>query len=481
MLFNSWQYLLFLPIVFCLYWIIPNRHKWILLLSASYYFYMCWNAAYVILIFGTTAVTYLAALLIEKSTNVVERRFFLASSLLICLGVLFVFKYFNFTFEMFNLVAEKLSIKFNKITLQLLLPVGISFYTFQTLSYVIDVFEGKVPAEHHFGYYATFISFFPQLVAGPIERTSNLLPQIKQEHSFDGQLSMDGAKLMLIGYFKKMVVADNLAVYVDRIYNSVRERHGFALAAATILFAIQIYCDFSGYSDIARGTGKLLGIRLMENFKAPYLSGSIHEFWSRWHISLSSWLKDYVYIPLGGNRKGSIRKSLNLLVTFFASGLWHGANITFVVWGLIHGIFQLIENFFGLNKKNSRGPIRVIRTFVTLMIVCLAWVFFRAQSLDDACYVLIHMFDGITSPLVYIKNGLSELTMGITALITVTSFYLIPLLAIDLISYKENTDASMAMNSWNKVIQWIIYLFIACIIILYSRKGVATEFVYFQF
>ena len=481
MLFNSWQFLIFLPIVFALYWALPHKYRWGLLFVASYYFYMSWNAKYVFLILGTTAVTYFAAICIEITENLKTKRLILAASLVICLGVLFIFKYLNFIFEMVSSVMSVFAIKMDPLMVRLLLPVGISFYTFQTLSYVIDVYKGEISAEHHFGYYATFISFFFLLVAGPIERASNLLPQIKEKHLFDDQLAMDGAKLMLIGYFKKMVVADNLAVYVDRIYDSVKMQHGFSLFLATALFAIQIYCDFSGYSDIARGTGKLLGIRLMENFKAPYLSASIHEFWSRWHISLSSWLKDYVYIPLGGNRRGAVRTSINLLVTFFVSGLWHGANITFVVWGLIHGIFQLIENALGLSRKQSKGIVRGLRVALTLLIICLAWVFFRAQTVSDAVYVLFHMLDGIASPVSYIRSGMSDMSMGVTALITVIAIYLMPLLIIDFISYRNNEDASLAVNRWNKILQWAVYIIIACIIILYSRKGVATEFVYFQF
>ena len=481
MLFNSLPYAIFLPIVFIAYWALPHKYRWLFLLLASYWFYMSWNAGYVLLILFTTVISYSMAIALEKEENSDRKKAILIISALLCLSVLFFFKYYAFVGNSVIDLLGRFSIRLDPITRWLILPVGISFYTFQTLGYVIDVYKGIVPAEHHFGYYATFVSFFPQLVAGPIERASNLLPQIKEKHLFDDQLAMDGAKLMLIGYFKKMVVADNLAVYVDRIYDSVKMQHGFSLFLATALFAIQIYCDFSGYSDIARGTGKLLGIRLMENFKAPYLSASIHEFWSRWHISLSSWLKDYVYIPLGGNRRGAVRTSINLLVTFFVSGLWHGANITFVVWGLIHGIFQLIENALGLSRKQSKGIVRGLRVALTLLIICLAWVFFRAQTVSDAVYVLFHMLDGIASPVSYIRSGMSDMSMGVTALITVIAIYLMPLLIIDFISYRNNEDASLAVNRWNKILQWAVYIIIACIIILYSRKGVATEFVYFQF
>ena len=278
-----------------------------------------------------------------------------------------------------------------------------------------------------------------------------------------------------------MVVADNLATYVDTVYDSVGTKKGFSLLMATVFFAVQIYCDFSGHSDIARGVGKLMGIRLVENFKAPYLSYSLHEFWSRWHISLSTWLKDYVYIPLGGNRKGKIRVYLNLLITFLVSGLWHGANLTFVVWGGVHGIGQIIENILGLSRRKSRGFVKILRSFCTLAFVAMAWIFFRAQSLSEANYILSHMLYGVSNPVTFIKTGLSEMSIGATALATIVGIYLVPLFFIDAIAYRNNEDASLAMNNWRRSTQWIIYIIIACIIIFFCKKGVATEFVYFQF
>lgn len=336
MLFNSWQFGIFLPIVFGLYWALPQKHRWALLFLASYWFYMSWNVKYVVLILFTTIISYFAAILLERfrSRNAIKK-LILFLTLLACLGVLFVFKYFNFFSESLAFMAGKIGLQLHPMTLKLLLPVGISFYTFQTLSYVIDVYRGSVRAEKHFGIYATFISFFPQLVAGPIERTSNLLPQIKGEHVFDYDQAMYGARLMLWGFFKKLVIADNLALFADKVFNDVYSYTGFSLLLATFFFTIQIYCDFSGYSDIARGAAKLFGIELMENFKSPYFASSIHEFWSRWHISLSTWFRDYVYIPLGGNRVSKIRHNINLLITFLVSGLWHGANWTFVIWGAV--------------------------------------------------------------------------------------------------------------------------------------------------
>lgn len=333
MLFNSLSYAIFFPIVFVIYWAIPQKFKWVLLLVSSYYFYMSWKPSYVVLILATTFVSWLGAMLIERFAGKRTRKLILAGVLFVCLGILFVFKYFNFFMDSLDSLLSVFAINFHPITLKLMLPVGISFYTFQTLSYVIDVYRGDAQPEKNFGIYATFISFFPQLVAGPIERTSNLLPQIKSRKKFDSYEAFYGMKLMAWGYFKKLAIADLIAEYVDKVYASLTGYSGAGFIMAIFLFTIQIYCDFSGYSDIAIGTAKMLGIGLMKNFESPYFSSSVKEFWSRWHISLSTWFKDYLYIPLGGNRCSKIRNSFNLLVTFLVSGLWHGANLTFVMWG----------------------------------------------------------------------------------------------------------------------------------------------------
>ena len=353
MIFNSFQYMIFLPVVFLLHWLIPSRHRWILLLIASYYFYMSWNAKYVVLILFTTLVSYLAAILIEATDSARKKKIILFGTLITCLGVLGVFKYFNFFAETLSNLFQAFSIPLHPVTLKLLLPVGISFYTFQTLSYVIDVYRGTIRAEHHFGIYATFVSFFPQLVAGPIERSGNLLHQIRDDREFDYFTAREGLRLMAWGYFKKIALADTLAVYADIIYNNVQANHGLALIIATLFFSIQIYCDFSGYSDIAIGSAKLFNIRLMENFRSPYLSCSVREFWSKWHISLSTWFRDYVYIPLGGNRVSKGRHKINLMITFLVSGLWHGANWTFVLWGGLHGFAQVLETTFSPRKEKS--------------------------------------------------------------------------------------------------------------------------------
>lgn len=483
MLFNSLQFAVFLPIVFISYWLLPHKYRWLLLLIASYYFYMSWNAKYVVLILFTTAISYFAAILIEKTENVKSRKIILAFTLIACLGVLFAFKYYNFFSSSFTAILKKFAIPLHPVTLKLLLPVGISFYTFQTLSYVIDVYKGRVKPEHHFGIYACFISFFPQLVAGPIERTENLLPQIKAEHSFDYTQAMLGLKIMLWGYFKKMVISDNLAIYVDGVFDNLYSYQGFSLVIAVLFFTLQIYCDFSGYSDIARGTAKLMGIELMENFRRPYFSTSVKEFWRRWHISLSTWFKDYLYIPLGGNRVSKLRNFFNVMVTFLVSGLWHGANWTFVVWGGLHGLAQFVESLLGLNGKNvKRGGVSYwLRVCVVFTFVALAWVMFRAQSFTEALYVFSNMFTGIKEPVNYLYQGLSKTGLGYSGALQAGLLYVVPLFVYDYISFKNDEDGAVLMSAKKHWIQWLIYIVMGCLIIMLSPKGAAAEFVYFQF
>jgi D-alanyl-lipoteichoic acid acyltransferase DltB (MBOAT superfamily) len=345
MLFNSFPFAIFLPLVFFLYWGIPHKYRWVILLIASCYFYMSWNIKYIILIFLTTVVAYFCAILVEKSESRLKKKIWLIFSSIICLGILVVFKYFNFFSDTVIRLLQAISIPVHSVTLKVLLPVGISFYTFQTLSYIIDIYKGNQKAERHFGIFALYVLYFPQLVAGPIERPGNLIPQFKDPKTFDCDMAISGFKLMVIGFFKKLIIATLMAKYVDAVYTNVTGYSGFAFILATLFFSFQIYCDFSGYSDIARGTSKLMGIDLMVNFNIPYLSKSFKEFWNRWHISLSSWLRDYVYIPLGGSRVSKWKHQRNLMITFLLSGLWHGSNYTFIIWGGLHGFFLIAEDF----------------------------------------------------------------------------------------------------------------------------------------
>ena len=410
MLFNSIDFLIFLPIVLVIYYIIPMKYKHIWLLISSYYFYMCWNAKYVLLIFVSTVITYLSGILIDKvektwpDVNDIGKykKLILALSFVSNLGILFYFKYINFTLDIVTRILSKVNISINVPVFDVILPVGISFYTFQALSYSVDVYRGEVAPEHDFFRYALFVSFFPQLVAGPIERSKNLLTQLREPRKFDFGYAFDGILLMLWGFFLKIVLADRIAIFVDTVYGDCEHYQGIYLIVATVLFAVQIYCDFSGYSSIAMGTAKLLGIELMDNFNAPYLSTSVADFWRRWHISLTSWFKDYLYIPLGGSKKGSLRKYFNKMIVFMLSGLWHGAQLTFVVWGAINGLYQVIgeilmpirekvSDALGVNR-DSEG-FYVLRAIVTFTMIDFSWIFFRADSLGRAVYIIKSIFN----------------------------------------------------------------------------------------
>ncbi len=486
MLFNSLAFAIFLPIVFFIYWALPNKYRPILIFISSYYFYMSWNVKYVVLILFTTVISYGCAILLEKWEK--KKTVLLCATLIASLGVLFFFKYFNFfSLSVANLLG-RFAIPVHPVTLSLMLPVGISFYTFQTLSYVIDVYRGDAKAEKNFVTYAAFISFFPQLVAGPIERTGNLLPQIKGEHRFDKENAIRGLMLMAWGFFKKLVVADNLAVYADQIFDDVHYYGGFSMLLAALFFTFQIYCDFSGYSDIAIGTAKLFDIHLMTNFKSPYFAISIKDFWSRWHISLSTWFRDYVYIPLGGNRVSKLRNAFNLLVTFLVSGLWHGAAWHFVVWGGLHGLLQVIENCFPFMRKLTRrqkenpesikGPIVWLCRGVTFVIAMLAWVFFRTETVSDALYVFAHMWDGITSPRMYISKGLQDFGMGMTEVLSLAVPFLL-LLAYDYTQLRFDPIVRIR-EKLPRPVRWCLYYgFVFLVLMLASFN--AQEFVYFQF
>ena len=343
MLFNSTEFMIFFPITLIFYWIFPKKYRYICLFIASYTFYMFWNPKYALLMGTSTVVTFLSGVLIEKLKY---KRTVVAFSFIINLAILIFFKYFDFLLQNINIVLSALNIQLINKPFDVILPVGISFYTFQALSYTIDVYRGEIKSEKNIIKYALFVSFFPQLVAGPIERSNNLLIQIENLEKvkrFDYERITEGLTLMLFGYFQKMVIADRAAILVDTVFNGYYEYNSMALILAAIFFAIRIYCDFGSYSLIAIGTAKVMGINLMENFNTPYFARSVKEFWGRWHISLSTWFRDYLYIPLGGNRCSNIRKSFNILVTFLVSGLWHGANFTFIAWGAIHGIFHIIE------------------------------------------------------------------------------------------------------------------------------------------
>ncbi len=384
MLFNTYQYLVFLPLVVLVYYLLPHKYRWILLLASSYYFYMCWKAEYLILILVSTGIDYFASLRMSRLTEKRKRKKYLVLSIITNLGILFLFKYFNFFNDSVREVLEQFNIFYESRTFDLLLPVGISFYTFQTLSYTIEVYNGKQKAERHLGIFAVYVAFFPQLVAGPIERFFNLGPQFRTRQVFSYSNLANGLRLILYGLFIKMVIADNISVYVDQVYANPLDYSRWSVLTAIFFYSFQIYSDFYGYSLVAIGSALILGIRIMDNFKTPYMAKNIAEFWGRWHISLSTWFRDYVYIPMGGNRVKLRRWALNIIVVFMVSGLWHGANWTFVIWGTMYGLIYLIEYWVGKlfppkdNEGISFGNIlRMIKNFV---LVTLIWVFFRSPD-----------------------------------------------------------------------------------------------------
>ena len=412
MVFNSGEFLLFFPIVVLIYYLLPDKVKHFWLLFASYYFYMSWNAKYALLLLFSTVVTFLSGLVIEKSLSEKGRKIAVAFSFMLNLAVLFFYKYINFSIMIINTLIKIIGINVNISNFDILLPVGISFFTFQALSYTMDVYRGDVYPEHDFFRYALYVSFFPQLVAGPIERSKDLLKQLAVPSAFDYKKVKDGIFIMLWGFFLKIVLADRIALVVDTVYNRPYDYEGWYFIVATVLFAVQIYCDFAGYSTIAVGAAEILGIELMDNFNSPYLAQSVSDFWRNWHISLTSWFRDYLYIPLGGSRKGQIRKDVNRIIVFLISGLWHGAGMHFVIWGGINGIYQVIgERLMPIRKKywqilnlnTSTYGFKISRVVCTFVLIDLSWIFFRAANLREAVFVLksiIHagnhwiLFDG---------------------------------------------------------------------------------------
>ena len=478
MLFNSLSYAIFLPIVFFLYWIFPSKYRWVLLLIASYWFYMGWNPQYVFLIFITTLVSYTSGIIIYRSNSKAIKKCTLVCSFMTCFGILFIFKYLNFFSHSVSVLLKAINLCITPITTNLLLPVGISFYTFQTVSYIIDIYKGEAEPEYHFGKYAVFVSFFPQLVAGPIERTNDLLPQIKNMPTFSYSQATYGIKLMTWGFFKKMVVADTISMYTLKVFESPRDYHGFALLLSSFLFSFQIYCDFSGYSDIAVGTAKLFGVNLTKNFKSPYFSQSITDFWRRWHISLSTWFRDYVYIPMGGNRKGIVRRHINIIVTFLLSGLWHGADWKFVLWGGAHGTCQILESIVQpyRSKKNTIF-LRMVRISITFVICTVAWALFASKSLNDACFIVMNSLNGIANPYIYLINGFKELGIGKIPAFTIC-FSILLLVIFDCVSLKK--DCISIVSDLPPIKRHVIYISLLLLIIFF-KASTPAEFVYFQF
>ena len=490
MLFNSYSFLVFFPVVVLIHFLLPKKVQYLWLLATSYYFYMNWDARYVLLLLFSTAVTYASGLIMEQAQTDKGRKMAVAISFVLNIGVLFFFKYFNFAIDSVNLVLSQIHLSVPKPDFQLLLPVGISFYTFQALSYTMDVYRKEITAERNFFKYALFVSFFPQLVAGPIERSKNLLKQVNKTYRFDYDKMREGLLIMLWGYFLKLVVADRVAIVVDTVYGDYAQYGGVYIIVASVLFAFQIYCDFAGYSTIAIGAAEILGFSLMENFNCPYFSLSIGEFWRRWHISLSSWFRDYLYIPLGGNRKGTARKYVNLMIVFLVSGLWHGAAGTYVVWGFIHGVYQVIggltkpirnqcNQIFAL-KPDSIGH-KALSALITFILVDFAWIFFRAESLSAAIEMIKSMVHLGNISILW-NGALYDLGIGFKSFL-VLMFGIAVLLFADFMKYKgiQIRKVILEQELWCR---WLCYLSMALFILVFGIWGGsydAASFIYFQF
>ncbi|MEO7299882.1 MAG: MBOAT family O-acyltransferase [Verrucomicrobiota bacterium] len=479
MLFNSHQFAIFFPVVTLLYFMLPHRARWGLLLAASCAFYMAFVPAYILILAVTIIIDYVAAIYIDKTSGRFKKLWLVGSIVSTCL-VLVVFKYFNFINANLDALAHFIGWNYPVKALGFLLPIGLSFHTFQSLSYVIEVYRGHLKPERHFGIYSLYVMFYPQLVAGPIERPQNLLHQFREPHRFDYDRVTSGLWLMAWGFFKKCVIADRLAVYVNGIYGHPTEFSGLVLVLATVAFAYQIYCDFSGYSDIAIGTARVMGFKLMTNFNRPYASTSIAEFWKRWHISLSTWFRDYVYLPLGGNRVPRARWYFNLLLTFVISGLWHGANWTFILWGALNGFYLvmgLVSAPFRAMVKRTLGMApeeagsQFFRTACTFALTCFAWIFFRSNTMADAWHIVTHFWRPSNAPLFAVP--------GFSAYDAVIVLFAMAVLEMGQ-WLQQRGEIRPYLRRLPVPIRWPLYyafLFFILVFGLFQR----SQFIYFQF
>ncbi len=476
MLFNSLEFLVFFVIVSALYFTLPHKIRWLLLLVSSCYFYMVFVPVYILILGFTIVIDYFAGIYLEKLHGK-QRKWFLIASLIANIGVLAVFKYYNFFNNNLTLFLQDFSLENPIPYLSILLPIGLSFHTFQAMSYTIEVYKGRQKAEKNFGIYALYVMFYPQLVAGPIERPQNMLPQFYVKHQFNINRTIEGLKIMLWGFFKKVVIADTLAVYVNSVYGASDSHTGITLALATIFFAFQIYCDFSGYSDIAIGAAHIMGFKLMQNFNLPYFASSISEFWKRWHISLSTWFSDYVYKPLGGNRVSTTRWLFNIFLVFTISGFWHGANWTFIVWGALHGLYYLIE-FAGnstlgkikIKKAWLSFVIYLVKVVLIFILVCISWIFFRATDISQAAYILSKIFTNFSGTL-YL--GSSFWTTFLSAC------FIVILLFVEILQYKGIASNYLSVSKIPRVFRWSGYIAMLIAIFIFARGS--NNFIYFQF
>lgn len=475
MFFNSISFALFLPIVFLLYWFVFNKSKTtqnLLLIIASYYFYSCWDWRFLFLLIFSTLLDYSSGIMMENSKTTKSRKFWLWLTIGINLGFLGVFKYYDFFASSFTQLLNGFGLEAHPYLLKLILPVGISFYTFHGLSYVIDIYNKRIQAEKNFVDYSLFVSYFPLLVAGPIERATHLLPQVKIKRLFSNQQAKDGIKLIIFGLFKKMVIADNCSFFVNQIFDNYQNYSPLELWIGSILFAFQIYGDFSGYSDIAIGTSKLFGIELLKNFQFPYFAKDIADFWRRWHISLSSWFRDYLYIPLGGSKGSKIMQIRNVFIIFLVSGFWHGANWTFIFWGAIHALLFIPLLLFNRNRKNLSNDGYSLSDFpkiiTTFLLVCIAWVFFRADTIFIA--------------LEYLKNMLWLDDLSLNLFVKSSKYMLFSFIIISSIITLLLMEWSFIRNKKSMIVlsNKMIYLLVTMIIFMGVYRNQMT-FIYFQF
>lgn len=514
--------------VFLIYWGIPHKFRWVLLLIANGFFYTCFDVKYLFVLLFIIIVSYFAGIYIQnggvlnnskagsdnnkgenksnggnknKNKGILNGSFLFVLSVLLIVAPLLVFKYLNFTIYSVQKVLSLISIPVDSYTLKLMMPIGISFYTFEAISYIADIKAGKIGAERNFLKYALFISFFPNITSGPIERAGSFIPQIDREKEFDYEKAVYGLRLLLLGMLKKYVCADIMVKYINNVFDHVISFSGTVFLIAIFMYTFQIYFDFSGYTDMARAVAMLLGFDLRENFRCPYFATSIKDFWGRWHISLSTWLRDYIYIPLGGNRKGRLRKNINLLITFFVSGLWHGASFTFIVWGMIHGVVQVIEGFIykddkrnskrgvlnneknmetkAIGTKNKMAAVKYygvygIRILVTFCIVAFAWMFFRTNSLAECVYIIKNMFSGGSILGAFQSMGMTKFS------IVKVMLSILLVMILDYISLKR--DILAEMSKWPVLLRWALYVCTSVLVIVVMvHEGTNASFIYFSF
>ena len=498
MVFNSMSFLMFFPIVVLVYFLFPKKTRYIWLLVASYYFYMCWNAEYAVLLLISTASTYFSSLLLEhfrKEDGISKINMKSKATLILCLcinlGILFVFKYLNFALSLAVQAFRLLHFELSVPVFDILLPVGVSFYTFQAIGYLVDVYRGEIAAEKNFLRYALFVSFFPQLVAGPIERSSNLLSQIHTPTSFKTENARSGLLTMAYGLFLKVVIADNINGIINPVFENYRDTNGMHLMLAIILFAFQIYCDFQGYSQLAIGSAKVLGFDIRENFNSPYFATDVRDFWRRWHMSLNTWFVDYLYIPLGGGRnlKGKWQKSLNTMIVFFCSGLWHGANMHYVVWGVLNGLYVIIYDISktlrnricqALHIDKTTGGWKVLSGLFTFFLIDFAWLFFRV-GIEEAVYIsqrIATEFDFFSLFYNEIWTVFGDMKTFLAMLLSLAMLGMIDYLRLKGIDWRKIIFRQQI------VCRWAVYVVIILIIIMWGAYGNGYEqaqFIYFQF